>query len=70
MGIKIIRGREGEEGIEEVREFVDMICGTEEHSIYMVRRLYQFFVYPALTPEIEQKIILPLSRCIKKVDTC
>lgn len=65
-GNKIIRGREGEEGIEEVREFVDMLCETDEHSIYMARRLYQFFVYPALTPEIEQKIILPLSRIYKE----
>ena len=64
-GNKIIRGREGEEGIEEVREFVDMLCETNEHSIYMVRRLYQFFVYPALTDEIEQKIILPLAKVYK-----
>jgi len=64
-GNKIIRGREGEEGIEEVREFVDMLCDTDEHSIYMARRLYQFFVYPALTDEIEQKIILPLARVYK-----
>jgi len=64
-GNRIIKGREGKEGIEEVREFVDMICGTEEHSIFIVRRLYQFFVYPALTPEIEQNIILPLSRVYK-----
>ena len=64
-GNKIIRGREGEEGIEEVREFVDMLCDTDEHSIYMARRLYQFFVYPALTDEIEQKIILPLAKVYK-----
>ena len=65
-GNRVIRGREGKEGIEEVREFIDMICGTEEHSVYMVRRLYQFFVYPTLTPEIEQNIILPLSRVYKE----
>ena len=62
---KVIRGREGDEGIEEVREFVDMLCQTHEHSIYMARRLYQFFVYPALTDEIEQKIILPLAKVYK-----
>ncbi|MDA9588514.1 DUF1800 family protein [Flavobacteriaceae bacterium] len=31
----------------------------------MARRLYQFFVYPALTDEIEQKIILPLAKVYK-----
>lgn len=64
-GNKIIRGREGEEGLEEVREFIDMLCDTNEHSIYMARRLYQFFVYPALTDEIEQKIIAPLAKIYK-----
>jgi len=64
-GNKIIRGREGDEGIKEVREFVDMLCETDEHSIYMARRLYQFFVYPALTDEVEQKIILPLAEAYK-----
>ena len=63
---KIIRGREGDEGIEEVKEFVDMLCQTEENSIYIVRRLYQFFVYPSLTEEIEELIIKPLSKIYKE----
>ena len=63
---KIIRGREGDEGIEEVKEFVDMLCQTEENSIYIVRRLYQFFVYPSLTEDIEELIIKPLSKIYKE----
>ena len=39
-----------------------MIFETQENSIYIARRLYQFFVYPALTDEIEDKIIKPLAK--------
>ena len=63
---KIIRGREGEDGIEEVKEFVQMLCETEEHSIYVLRRLYQFFVYPSLTNEIEEFIIKPLANIYRE----
>ena len=60
-GNKIIRGKEGQDGAIELQEVVDMLCGIDEHSIYIVRRLYQFFVYPALTDDIEEKIIKPLA---------
>ena len=65
-GNRIIRGREGESGVEEVSEFIEMICSTEEHSIYIARRLYQFFVYPLLTDQIEEQIIKPLSIIYKE----
>ena len=61
-GNRIIRGREGDEGSNELQEFVDMLCGVDEHSIYIARRLYQFFVYPALTDDIEKMIIKPLAK--------
>jgi uncharacterized protein (DUF1800 family) len=64
-GNKIIRGRKGEDGANELQEFVDMLCEVDEHPIYIVRRLYQFFVYPALTDEIEENIIKPLSKIYK-----
>ena len=59
---KIIQGREGPEGAEELQEVIDMLFDTEENSIYIARRLYQFFVYPALTDEIEEQIIKPLAK--------
>ena len=65
-GNKVIRGREGESGEEELQEVVDMFFGTDENAIYIARRLYQFFVYPALTEEIENKIIKPLAKIYKE----
>ena len=61
-GNRIIRGKEGQAGADELQEVVDMIFETQENSIYIARRLYQFFVYPALTDEIEDKIIKPLAK--------
>ena len=64
-GNKVIKGREGESGAEELQEVVDMLFETDENAIYIARRLYQFFVYPVLTEEIEEKIIQPLARIYK-----
>ena len=67
-GNKVIKGKEGEAGSEELQEVVDMLCEPEEHSIYIVRRLYQFFVYPSLTDEIEELIIRPLAQIYRESD--
>ena len=57
----VIRGRSGQEGEEELAEVIDMLFETDESCIYIARRLYQFFVYPNLTDEIESQIIRPLA---------
>lgn len=59
---RIIRGRSGPEGAEELDEVIDMLFETENSSKYIVRRLYQFFVYPVISDEIENQIIEPLSQ--------
>ena len=60
-----IRGKSGDDGQQELQEVVDMLFNTEESGIYLCRRLYQFFVYPVLTPEIESQIIAPLAQVFK-----
>ncbi len=68
-GNKVIEGKSGPTGgEEELRELIDMIFETGEVAIYLSRRLYQFFVYPDVTEEIEQNIILPLSEVMKEKD--
>ena len=42
-----------------------MIFETEEVSIYLSRRLFQFFVYPVLSDHIEQEIIRPLAATMR-----
>lgn len=60
-GNKIIRGREGPAGAEELDEFIDMIFETDEVAIYLSRRLFQYFVYPILSDYVEENIIKPLA---------
>ena len=62
----IIKGQEGQEGKEELREFIDMLFQTDETAIYLSRRLFQFFVYPILTEETEKNIILPLAQVMRE----
>ena len=65
-GNKKIEGRDTMEGmLEELREFVDMLFYPDQSKLYIVRRLYQFFVNPEISDEIEQKIITPLSEVFK-----
>ena len=59
---RIIRGRSGPEGAEELDEVIDMLFETEGSAKDIVRRLYQFFVYPVISDEIESQIIEPLAQ--------
>jgi uncharacterized protein (DUF1800 family) len=63
-----IKGKSGTDGQQELQEVVDMLFRTEESGIYLCRRLYQFFVYPVLTPEIESQIITPLAQVFRDND--
>tara|TARA_B100000767_G_scaffold260778_1_gene271738 strand:- start:3834 stop:5648 length:1815 start_codon:yes stop_codon:yes gene_type:complete len=62
-GNKKIEGRETEEGmLEELREFVDMLFYPTQSKQYISRRLYQFFVNPVVSDEVENNVIIPLSQ--------
>lgn len=61
---KII-GKSGDAGAEELQEVIDMIFETEESCIYPCRRLYQFFVHPFVTNEIEENIIKPMAAIMR-----
>jgi hypothetical protein len=61
-GNKKILGRDTKEGmLEELSEFVDMLFYPAQAKLYIARRLYQFFVNPLVSDEIESKVIQPLS---------
>ena len=61
----LIEGREGPSGREELGEFLDMIFETEKCAIYLSRRLYQFFVYPAVSEYADEQIIKPLAQVMR-----
>ena len=66
-GNRLIKGKTGPDGGKiELKEFFDMIFETEEVSIYLSRRLVQFFVYPILNDYVEENIIKPLAQILKK----
>ena len=68
-GNKKIEGRYTKEGmLEELREFVDMLFYPDQSKLYIVRRLYQFFVNPEINDEIEENVITPLSKVFKNTN--
>jgi len=65
-GNKTIRGREGEDGANELNDVIEMIFNTEESAIYLTRRLYQFFVYHDVSDAVEESIIKPLAIILRE----
>ena len=62
---KLIKGRFGDDGSEELTELIDTIFNVDETSKYICRRVYQFFVNPILDDQIELNIISPLAEILK-----
>lgn len=61
----LIKGREGKDGEEELKELINTIFEVDETAFYITRRVYQFFVNPIIDEKIEEFIILPLARRLK-----
>ncbi len=62
---KIIKGRSGQDGMNELDEFLDMILSNPECSKFICRKLYRSFVYPEISEEVEATIITPLAQLFK-----
>lgn len=59
---KVIQGKTGPTaGADELNELLDMIFATQEVAKFICRKLYTFFVYYNITPEIESNVITPLA---------
>lgn len=57
----IVTGQTGSNGANEVDALLNMILQTNECAKYIVRRLYIWFVYSNITPDIETNVITPLA---------
>ncbi len=55
-----------EAALGEVQELVDMIFEQKETAKHFCRKLYRFFVYYDITPEIEKNVIEPLAETLYK----
>lgn len=58
---KVIKGRSGEAGSEELSELLDMILSVRDTALHLSRRLYRWFVYYEISPETEANVIAPLA---------
>lgn len=50
---------------EELSAMIDMIFSQDETARFLCRKLYRFFVYYDITPEVETRIIIPLAQSFK-----
>ncbi|MFY0598864.1 MAG: DUF1800 domain-containing protein [Cyclobacteriaceae bacterium] len=64
-GNRVIKGRSGNEGVEELDELLDMIFDVEEVSKYICRRLYSFFVHSEVDESAETNVITPLAQLFR-----
>ncbi|HAA16183.1 MAG TPA: hypothetical protein DCE41_32545, partial [Cytophagales bacterium] len=60
-GNKVIEGKDGFSGADELDELLTMIFDTQEAAKYICRRLYNFFVYPEIDEVTETQVIEPLA---------
>ncbi len=60
-GNKVIIGKSGTNGLQELTELVDMILETDECAKFIIRKIYRFFVNYDISTEIENDIITPLA---------
>lgn len=64
-GNKVIQGKAGMAGAEELDEMLEMIFATSESSKFIARKLYTFFVASEISALAETNVIEPLAAIIK-----
>lgn len=57
----VITGKLGPAGANELDDLLNMIFAQQETARFLCRKIYQFFVYYDITPEVEDQIIGPLA---------
>lgn len=60
-GDKIIQGKSGDDGSQELDELLDMIFDNNEVALYICRRIYNFFVFGEIDEATEANVITPLA---------
>jgi uncharacterized protein (DUF1800 family) len=66
-GSAVITGRSGADaGTQELKDLVDLIFAQAETAKYFCRKLYRWFVYYDIGPEVEANVIVPLADQFRK----
>ena len=64
---KVIVGTSTEEGmLDEMDQLIEMIFGQEALDIFIVKKIYRYYVSYIITPEIESDIIIPLAKTFRQ----
>ena len=64
-GDRVITGKTGDAGAEELDELLDMIFANPVTAKHICRKLYTFFIYQNIDKEIEETIIEPLAQMLR-----
>jgi len=65
-GNKLIAGKTGATaGDLELDEFINMLFANDEAALFLCRKLYIWFIYYKITPEVEAGIIAPLAKLLR-----
>jgi len=64
-GNRVIKGRGGEEGKQELDELIDMLFENTETARFLCRKLYRFFVYHNIDDQTETNVIIPLADILR-----
>jgi len=67
-GNRVIRGRSGDAGAEELEDLLDMIFDQPETARHLARKLYTFFVNSEISQAAENNVIEPMSWLIRQHD--
>ena len=62
---KVITGRSGATGANELDDMLSMIFATNDVAVYICRKLYRWFVYYDVDPTTEANVIVPLAQIFR-----
>lgn len=62
---KVITGKTGASGEQELDELLDMLFNQQELSKFICRKIYRFFVYYTIDAQVESQVISPLAEIFR-----
>lgn len=62
---RVITGRSGQAGRDELQDLIDMIFDTQECALFFCRKLYRFFVYSEIDQMTELNVIQPMAQMLR-----
>lgn len=64
-GNATISGRQGMDGAKELDDLIALMFSNPEAALFICRKIYRFFGYYEITPEIEKSVIAPMAEIFR-----